>query len=230
MKKFIIICALVVLSISGCSTFVLPDKISQGKWNYRLLINGVEAGSAVISNRVVGKTYESSSMFSINLAGTSSVSKETVIETLDFAPVRLESYSKIDGGGSKNETVTSAVFNGTKVELVINNRKAAYDIKKKFILDGNYSVAKLIEGGFREGMEVEERVYNPSIELEDTILVKTKVAGIEDVDVNGKSEKLIHVTQTVENVKSIDIYLDSQAVTKKAVIKMLNLKMEIIRI
>ena len=230
MKRRLIIAASVILSISGCFNFVLPDKIPQGKWNYRLLINGVEAGSAEISSRKVNDTYESSSEFRMDLAGTSTISKETVIETLDFAPVRYESYSRIKSGNNINETITSAVFNGTKVELVINNKKAHYDIKNDFRIEGNYSLAKLIEGRFKEGMEVEERVYNPSIELDAVMLVKTRVAGIEDVDVNGKSEKLIHITQTIENIKSIDVYLDSQAVTKKAVIKMLNLKMEIIKI
>lgn len=230
MKRLSIIAAAVILSISGCTGFVLPDKIPQGKWNYRLLVSGLEIGSAEISNMRAGDNYESSSELKMTLAGITTISKETVVETTDFRPVRFESLSKMISGNESNETVTSAVFTGTKVELVINNKKAYFDIKKDFRLEGNYSIAKLIEGRFSEGMEVEERIYNPSIELDAVILIKTKVAGIENVDVNGKTEKLIHITQTIENVKSIDIYIDSQAVTKKAVIKMLNIKMEIIKI
>ncbi|MCU0822497.1 MAG: hypothetical protein MUC95_08495 [Spirochaetes bacterium] len=230
MKKIFIFPVAAAVFICGCGTFVLPDKIPLGKWNYRLLLNGVEAGTAEITSMKAGDNYQSTSEMRITLAGMTSISKETVVETADFRPVSFQSYSKTGSGNSINETFTSAVFNGTKVDLSINNKKTSYDIKKDFIIEGNYTISKLIEGRFRDGLEVEEIIYNPSIELDNTIPVKTRVIGIEDIDINGKTERLIHVAQTIENIKGVDIYLDSAGVTKKAVIKMLNVKMEIIKI
>jgi hypothetical protein len=229
MKKYIILSAALILLMSGCIGFVFPDKIPHGVWNYKLLVNGVSAGSAVISNKKNNDNYESISEFNIEMGGISTISKETVVETLDFKPVSLESYSRIINGSDVHETLIRAVFNGTKVELSTNNRKAVYDIKREFLIEGNYCMAKLIEGGFKEGMEVESRIYHPSIELDDTVLVKTRFAGIEDVNVNGRPERLIHITQSIENIKSIDIYIGSDGITRKAVISMLNLKIELIK-
>ncbi len=230
MRVCISIAISIVLSVSGCAGFVLPDKIPQGKWNYRLLVGGMEIGSAEMSNTFTGGNYVSASEFKMTLAGITTISKESIVESAEFRPVRYESYSKMVDGDKSSETATSAVFNGTKVDVSINGKKASYDIKKEFILEGNYFIKKLIEGRFAEGMEAEARIYNPSIELDNTMLVKTRVAGVENIDINGKRERLMHVTQSIENIKSIDIHLDSQGVTKKGVIQMMNIRLEIVKI
>jgi hypothetical protein len=59
--------------------------------------------------------------------------------------------------------------------------------------------------------------------------VIVNVAGRENVMVNGKELKLIHVRQRVEKLKSVDMYLNDTGVTEKMVIKMLNNIFEIER-
>lgn len=228
--KRIVACAAAALLFSGCGSFAAPKDIAFGKWNYKLLINGVEAGTAEISSARENDRYVSSSEFRMDLAGVATISRESVTETLDFTPVGFESYSKITSGGDLHETIIKAAFDGSRVDLSINGKKSSYVIKKQFILEGNSTIVKLIAGRFREGMEIESYIYNPGIELEEPVLIKTRVAGIEDMEINGKRERLIHITQLIENIKSIDIYLDSGGVAVKAEIRMLNMKLELIKI
>ncbi len=212
------------------SCYEVPTKIPLGKWNYKLLVNGLEVGSAVLSNQSDKGNYVSSSEFNIKMGNITTISREMVTETHDFKPIRLESFNKIVSGGNVHKTDIKAVFKDGVVELMAGNKKTTYKINKDFVLDGNHTLAKLIDGKFREGMEVSASIYHPSIELEDTVKVNAKVVGSEEVLINGKSERTIHVSQSIENIKNIDLYYGSDGVVRRVIIQMLNLKIELVKI
>ncbi len=216
------------LTICNCESFTLPKDIPTGKWDYKLNVNGRTAGTASMTNQKKDGKYITSSEFKMSIEGVNTVTRESITETLDFKPVRLESYNKIESGKNLHESIIKASFDGRKVEVTANNKKNTYHIKKHFILDGNYTLSKLIAGKFKTGMEVKAQIYHPSIELEDPIFVKTSVIGVEGVEINGRHEKLMHVAQSVEEIKSIDIYFGNDGVVKKILIQMLNLKIELI--
>ena len=121
------------------------------------------------------------------------ITKDKIIETLDFKPLRLESYSRIENDGEIFETNIISVFNGRKVELSYNGEKYRYTIDRDFILDGNYFMHELIDVKFKKGFEVSNYIYNPSVELESPIKATTKVIGVKDIIINKKKQKLIHI-------------------------------------
>lgn len=230
MNRLILYFIAFLLAVGNCSSFKAPEQIPVGKWNYRLFVNGVKAGDAEINNSKKDNYYITSSEFTMEMGGVSTVSMESVTETLEFEPVGLKSYSKIVSGKDVHETDIKAVFKGHKVEITTNGKKVTHEIKEDFILDGNYTYSRLLRGGFKEGLTVSANVYHPSIELDTPIPLKTEVIGVEDVDINGSNERLIHIAQSIEKVKTIDQYIGSDGISKKIVIRMLNLKIELVRI
>ena len=71
----ILLVALVIPCVACADS---PRAIPTGSWNYALLINGVRAGSAVISNRKEGETYVITSELDMDIAGMRNVSRQVV--------------------------------------------------------------------------------------------------------------------------------------------------------
>ncbi len=206
-----------------------PAAIPSGSWSYALYVNEVKAGSAVFSSRRDGKHYIVSSELSMSLGDVTNTSRQIVTETLDFKPVRLETYNKVAEGVKVQTSETIALFRGGEVELRLGGNKSVVRIEGDFVLDGNFFISRLIENKFRDGYEIKSAIYDPSIELEAIIPVKTRVVGRETVLVGGRKRRLIHITQSIESVKSADSYLDEEGVLVKGVITMLNLTIELVR-
>jgi hypothetical protein len=209
----------------------VPEKIAQGDWKYKLYVNEVEAGTALISNKIKDNKYISSSEYSMKLADLNTLTRDVITETTDFKPVKLESYSKIVNKGQVTETNIISIFKGKEVEVTYGKKKVNYTVNRDFIIDGNFFMTKLIEAKFKQGFEITNYVYNPSVELETPIKVTTKVVGFEKIMINGKENKLMHIVQSLENIKdNIDLFIDEHGVLQKGIIYMLNLKIELIKI
>jgi hypothetical protein len=219
----------IIVTLLNC--YPVPDSIPVGESRYKLFVNGIEVGSAIVSNRIEDGKYISSAEYTMKLMDMNAITRDTVVETLDFKPLKLESYSKVEYDGEIYETNIVSVFSGRAVELIHNGEKYNYTINRDFILDGNYFIDKLIKGKFRKGFEISNYIYNPSVELETPIKATTKVIGFINVIINGDKQRLIHVVQSVENIEdNIDLFIDSRGDLRKGIIHMLNLKIELIKI
>lgn len=222
MKLHRLIPVILVLTFISCGR--VPQSLSNGEWHYNLIVNGVRAGSAVISSSEKDGLLVSRTEMFISLGTMKNTTIQTVTETKEFKPVKLEIINTMEdtSSGDKQVISSTAGFNGNRVTLDSDGKKAEYTLAQPFIIEGNFFADSLIKGKFREGMEVRAKIYEPTVAADKTILVIVNVAGRENVMVNGKKLKLIHVRQRVEKLKSVDIYLNENGVTEKMVIKMLN--------
>jgi hypothetical protein len=229
MKNLLKIICLIFLFSAISPAFA--ETVAQGEWEYKLFVNGIAAGTAKISNKIINGNYISTSEYSVKLADSNTITKDTVTETTDFKPVKLENYCKIINAGKVHETNIVSIFNGKNVELTYGNKKYSYTLNRDFIIDGNYYMSQLIQAKFKPGFEAVNYVYNPAVELETAIKATTKVIGPENVIINGKENKLIHIVQSIENIKdNIDLFIDEKGILQKGIIRMLNLKIELIKI
>jgi hypothetical protein len=220
-----------ILLLFSANSSAMPETVAQGEWEYKLFVNGVVVGTAKINNKIIDGNYVSASEYSVKLADSTTITKDTVTETTDFKPVKLENYLKIINAGKVHETNIVSVFKGKNVELTYGNKKYNYTLKRDFIIDGNYFMSQLIQAKFKPGFEVSNYMYNPAVELETLIKATTKVIGPENIIINGKETKLIHVVQSIENIKdNIDLFIDENGILQKGIIRMLNLKIELIKI
>jgi len=126
--------------------------------------------------------------------------------------------------------IKTAFFDGNKVTLTSDGFESVIDIAHPFILDGNYFFKELTKSGFKKGTRIEAQIYEPSVEIDDTILVIIDVAGREKIKVGSSEMNLIHIKQRVEQLKIVDMYLNDEGVMEKAVIKMLNNIFELVRV
>jgi hypothetical protein len=229
MKNLIIINCIFLLF--STNLFAVPETVAQGEWEYKLFVNGVVVGASKINNKIIDGNYVSTSEYSVKLADSTTITKDTVTETLDFKPVKLENYLKIINAGKVHETNIVSIFKGKNVELTYGNKKYNYTLNRDFIIDGNYFMSQLIQAKFKSGFEVSNYMYNPAVELETLIKATTRVIGPENIIINGKEIKLIHVVQSIENIKdNIDLFIDENGILQKGIIRMLNLKIELIKI
>ena len=226
--KFFRYSIVIVISLSQCS-YTIPEKIPLGEWQYVMLVNGVEVGTAKSSNKIIDGRYVLHSELRMGLGSVINISEQTITETLDFIPVRLESHNTIINEGEKQQIDTVATFKGQSVELVVDNHKATIRLEKEFRLEGNYILSKLIEGRFKEGLEIETSIYDPMIEEGFPIPIKVTVRGIVRIKIGDESRRLIHITESIADIKSIDSYIDESGVMIKTVIKMLNTTIELIK-
>jgi hypothetical protein len=211
----------------GCGK--TPEKIPMGTWKYKMFTRGVLIGEAVISSRVENGQYIISSDLTMGLADVKNTSRHIMTETIDFKPVKYESYNTIATGATTQKIDTVAIFKGNEVELTEGAHKATISIPGDFILDGNFFLSKLIEGRFRKDLEVSAQVYDPSIERDRTITMTARALGRETVDVGNRKIRLLHISQTIDAVKFSDSYVDDEGIAVMVVVEMLNNRLELIR-
>jgi hypothetical protein len=225
-KKLAQLLLLVVILAASCRSRI--DAIPTGTWKYRLLVNGAEIGSAVISNELKNGLYVSTTEMAMDAGYIRNSTRQIITETADFKPVKLEVYNVTEQDGQKNEMVTIATFSGNRVNLDTAATRSTITIEKPFILEGNYFMQELIKRKFKEGTVLKNHVYEPSVDVEEPMLVMLKVLGREKVPINGKNKNLIHLGYSIENLKNIDLWMDEEGVTQKTTIVMLNNKLELI--
>ena len=227
--KITFIAAIILLSFSCKGT---PEGIPSGTWKYNLIVNGVIAGTANITNEKSDGVYTIKSEMLLTVGTIENRSVQIIRETDGFRPVSLEVLNTVKDSrtGRVQEINKTATFSGNKVLLKSGDYKSEFTIDEPFILDGNYFFNELLKKGFKKGTVVKASIYEPTVELEEPILVIVEMAGYENIDVNGKTKNLIHIKQKVEKLKSMDVYLNESGVTEKVVIKMLNNIFELVKV
>jgi len=226
MKKLLVFTAIVLVSSWACRTGA--GEIPSGTWKYRLLVNGAPIGRAVVTNRIVNNNWVSTTDMEMDAGYIRNTSRQVITETLDFRPVKLETYNRTIQNDQVSEVKTIAAFTGNRVDLETAEGKSTFTIAKPFILEGNYFMKELIRNEFKTGTIIRNYIYEPSIDTEEPVLVLVKVLGREDVDIKGKTRNLIHLGFSIENLKNIDSYIDNDGITQKTVITMLNNRLELV--
>jgi hypothetical protein len=227
--KFRFILLILFFISTECSSRKMPGTIPMGRWEYKLMINGVTVGSAVISNSQNEKHYISETEMKMKVGKITNISHQVVTETKEFKPVKLEVNNSINFNDTSQKIITTAVFKEKTIELVSLGTRSKINVNEPFVIDGNYFISKLIKNSFKEGYSVSSLIYEPSMEPDETIGVTVRVVGIETVDTGEKSIELIHIIQSIDNFKSVDIYINFDGIMEKAVIKMLNNRIELVR-
>ena len=217
-----ILLLLIAAGITACTQ--APKSIPEGRWNYDLLVNNVKAGKAIFSNHISDDNYIVKTEMYLNIGAIENKSVSIVTETKNFKPVKLEEYNTITdrSNGEVHEINTTAIFEGANVILQSGDKKSVFKIEEDFILDGNYFIAKLIENQFKEGSIAEARIYEPLVEIDSAILSSARVKGYSRVNVRNRSMKLLHLKLKIENLRSMDMYLNEQGIAEKIVLNMLN--------
>ena len=212
------------VSIITCTGKSAPESIPEGTWNYDLIVNSIKAGKAIFSNTISDNNYVIKTELYLNIGPIENKSLYIVTETKDFKPVKLEEYNTITdrSTGNVQEIKKSAIFEGSNITLQAGDKKSKFKIDENFILDGNYFISELIKNQFKQGAIVQARIYEPSVEIDSTILAVAEIKGYSTVKVREKSMKLLHLKLRIENLKSIDMYLNEQGVTEKMILNMLN--------
>jgi len=174
-KKLALILLVIIIPAASCRKGI--NAVPTGTWNYRLLVNGADIGSAVISNEIKGGNYVSTTVMEMDAGYVRNSTKQIIIETMEFKPVRLEVYNVTEQNGQKSEMTTIAKFTGNRVDLNAAATLSTITIDKPFILEGNYFMNELIKHGFKEGTILKNYVYEPSVDVEEPMLVMVKVFG-----------------------------------------------------
>lgn len=230
MKSRLLIPVFILITAASCTS--RPETIPEGTWIYDLLVNGVKAGKAIFSNTSSGNFYVSKNEMYLNIGSIENKSLQIITETKDFKPVKLEVYNTVTdtSNASKQEINKIAVFNGGEVTLKADDNESKFKISRPFVLDGNYFFNELLKNKFKDGTVIKAQIYEPSVEIDASILVIVETKGMEEVQVGASKMKLLHVKQRVEKLKSIDIYMNDKGITEKIVIKMLNNIFELVRV
>lgn len=218
-RSLIVLCFILLLSCKSN-----PETVPEGKWKYDLYVNGVKAGSAITIIEEKDNLYISRNEMYLKMGTMENKTIQTVTETKDFKPVSLEIINTIKdtSSGLNQEIKKTALFDGTTVTLESDGFKSEIKLEEPFILDGNFFFKELVKSGFKKGTRIEAQIYEPSVEIDNTILVIVDVAGREKIKTGTGENELIHVRQRVEQLKIVDLYLNDEGVMEKAVIKMLN--------
>ncbi len=217
-----------IIMISGCACKGAPGAIPVGTWDYDILINGVDAGEARTSVRADKNRYVSVSYMTIEAGEVVNSYTQTLTETVDFKPVSLKIENRVIHGSKTENIDTVAVFKDNTVTLTAGGSTRTITIDKPFVLDGAIYMSELVRRKFRKGTEISFSVYEPTVETEEPISVKLLVLGEKQVEINGESRTLVHVVESIAGIKNIDIYVDDEGITHKAVITMLNNSLELV--
>jgi hypothetical protein len=225
-KRLLSVFLIFLASAGACCGKV--TSIPTGTWKYRLLVNGADIGSAIVTNTISQNRYVSTMEMEMNAGYIRNTMRQIVTETTDFRPIQLEVYSKTVQNDMTHEDKTVAKFNNGTVELETGETRSTVTIKRPFILEGNYFMSELIKNGFKQGSVIKHYIYEPSVDTEEPVLMLVKVIGKESVSIKGANMELVHIGTSIENLKNIDSYIDEKGITRKTVITMLNNRFELI--
>jgi len=204
-------------------------EIQTGDWDYKLLMNSVKIGTASFKNRFEKKKYISSSEIKMKVSGVINFSKQVITETKDFRPLKIEIQNKIITDKKIQDNKTTVVVKKNKLEVSSGDLKSTVKPNRPFIFDGHFIMANLLKNNFKKDLEIKKYIYDPSIDLKKPFLVIVKVIGTEKVLINNEELELVHLKQSIENIKTIDFYVNFKGIMQKAVIEMANNKIELLK-
>jgi hypothetical protein len=220
---------LVIPLLMICCGTTPPKTIPTGTRSYTVRVNGTEVGKAVMSNILQNDEYTYTSRITMGNALMTHTITHIIVEKTDFTPVRLETRETTTQDGQEIKSGLVATFDGQTVTIKDGDHTARVTLKEDFVLDGNYFTHKLIQNNFREGFTESARVYDPTIELQQTIPVTFEVIGKETIMAGMKPVATIHLRQRIGKVQAINTYIDETGTAVKVIMEMMNMKMEITR-
>lgn len=225
MKKILTVILFISAALSCKHT---PSAIPLGSWDYNILVNGTKTGTALIKTTFDGNNYESKTFMEIKAGNITNTTEQILVETAEFKPVKLEIKNRIIHDNIIEKIDTMAEFKGNQITLLTDGNKKTFIIEKPFVLDGNLYMRELMKANFKKGTTFTLSIYEPTIEVDEPIQVKIAVIGRKKIDINGTTKELIHIVQFIAGIKSVDFFIDETGITYKAVIVMLNNKLELI--
>ena len=217
---------LLFIVLASCSE--MPSKLPMGEYSYKLIMNGIETGSAVTSTVISENTYITNTVMSLEIGSVKNITNQTIKETLNFEPISFEAIHTVITENNTQEVSWLAQIDGKKIKLKAGDCLIEFELNEPFRFDGNFILNELIAQRFRKNSAVSVKIYDPTLEPEDLIPVQVRFVGIKNIEINNKMKRVLHLVQSIENFKNIDIYLDSNGVVQKSVIIMLNNKIELI--
>jgi hypothetical protein len=156
--------------------------------------------------------------------------RHVAIESENFKPIKLSIEKVSSENGITHKSSTLATFNDGSIKVSINGTEAMIVANRPFVLEGNcnYFLNEFIRAGFKRGTVVKAYIYDPTIDLEDQVLMIGKVIGREKVEINDSIRELIHLGYSIENYKNIDVFIDKNGVIHRMIIFMLNNRLDLV--
>jgi len=233
LKKFKISFSVFFLLIISSAVFSQKNNLPSipvGEWSYLIMMNGTKIGTALLTNKLEKNLYISTSEMKIKINQIINISSQIITETTDYQPVKIETNNKIINQKKIQSSQSIALIKNKKINLTVNGSPSTFSIKQPFVFDGNYFTAELLKKKFKKGLELKAFLYDPSIEIEKPFAVTVKVLGPEKIILDNKKVELIHLKQSIENIKTIDSYVNQKGILQKATIQMANNKIELLKI
>ena len=222
MKKLFLRFILLFFVLSSCKTTTVqetPKAVPVGTWKYTFIVYGMVVGETIISNELNGQNYIITSFMNVQIGkDRKTVINKTLIETIDFKPVKHEMNNNTTTNGITQQTSMSISFENNNITVVANGQTEHITLDKPYILGANYFTYAHLQQGYKIGNTVEADCYIPTLELEDTIRCKETVVGIDEISINGKQKKLIKIKQEIDGVELSNTYVDETGIVYRTVI------------
>jgi hypothetical protein len=229
MKQKISTFLLIILSILyilQCTNKKKDENI--GEWKYKIFINGNNAGIAIVKISTNGDNYIHELEMETTTGDIKNTSRKKLVETKDYKPVSLEIINKIISNNDIQEIKTIVNAKEDGVDVISDNNRFFVPIERPFIFDGLYHTAELKKIRFKKGDLIKSRIFDPQIENESSVILNTAVSGKKKFTIRDKEIELFHVLQFINNLKAIEMYMDSRGTIYKSKTTMLNYTMEMI--
>jgi len=220
---------LLVIILSSCTAVIPPKELPLGAWKYRLYINGIKSGTASMSIAQKDNTYVSTLTLALKQGFKKYHSHQIVIENLDGSPVYLEIDNINEDKNKKFRLRTKTYFRGNSVRVITEKNNATVELRKQPHIDGVFFMLNLIKRDFKIGTEIKTNLYDPTVEVEETIPASMKVIGFDRHRIRGSLRKLIHLRMNIDGIRSTDIFINEKGIRDLIIIKMLNNTINLVR-
>jgi hypothetical protein len=174
-------------------------------------------------------TYVSTLTLALKQGFKKHYSHQLVIETLKGRPVYLEIDNINEDKNKKFRLRTKTYFKDNQVRVVTEKNNATFNLAKLPHIDGVFFMLNLIKKDFKIGTEIKTHLYDPTVELEETIPASMKVIGFDRHRIRGSLRKLIHLRMNIAGIRSTDIFINEEGIKDLIIIKMLNNTINLVR-
>ena len=219
MKKNLVCLIALLFALVSCVSVPIadtPKSIPMGEWKYKLLINGLSVGEAVIKKEENAANYITTKSMSVKF-GTEVIIELTdiITETKAFVPIKYDSRELVTKNNISQDVRIISEYKGKNIVITSGNRTRTVALDRPFIVHGNYFMHSLIQQGFQAKCKAEANVYIQTSKVDETSFVDETIVGLEKVSINGQNENLIHSMQYTDGLKTADIYMDNRGIIRK---------------